>query len=261
VLAANMANPTMPAIVAAAEVALRGAGYVMVLCDTHERPELQDEYLLEMRSHYARALVMLGAVDSPVLRSFIAAGEALVFVNRRSPIDGRKLAHVGIDNAGAAAEVARWMVSQGERSPGLIHGNLASSATADRVEGFRTALQTSGIGLPAHRVCTVPGAEHLQIGYQGLDALLTQSPRPRHVFCTSDLIAYGAHRRALEAGLQVGRDLVLVGFDDSPMNAWIAPWLHAVRVPYEAYGDAIVRCLSEPHSEPLILPHELVLRP
>ena len=50
VLAANMANPTMPAIAAAAEVALRCAGFVMVLCDIHDKPELQDEYRLEMRS-------------------------------------------------------------------------------------------------------------------------------------------------------------------------------------------------------------------
>ena len=48
VLAGNMANPIMPAIAAAAEVALRRAGYVIVLRDTHDRPELQDEYLLEM---------------------------------------------------------------------------------------------------------------------------------------------------------------------------------------------------------------------
>ncbi len=48
VLAANLANPAMAAIAASAETALRDAGLVMVLCDTHDRPELQDEYLREM---------------------------------------------------------------------------------------------------------------------------------------------------------------------------------------------------------------------
>jgi LacI family transcriptional regulator len=260
VLAANMANPTMPAIVAAAEVALRGAGYVMVLCDTHERPDLQDEYLLEMRSHYARGLVLLGAVDSPVLRSFVRAGEPLVFVNRRSPVAGEGLAHVGIDNLGAGADVARWIAGQGWTEVGLIHGNLASSATADRVTGFRAALKAAALRLPAGRIQTALGKEHLQIGYEGMGRLLAQAKRPKVVFCTSDLIAYGAHRRAREAGLQVGSDLVLIGFDDSPMNAWIAPWLHAVRVPYAAYGEAIVRSLADRQAGPIILRHELVVR-
>jgi len=260
VLAANMANPTMPAIVAAAEVALRGAGYVMVLCDTHERPELQDEYLLEMRSHYARGQVLLGAVDSPVLRSFVRGGEPLVFVNRRSPVQGDSQPYVGIDNRGAGAEVAQWMAGQGWNNVALIHGNLASSATAERVVGFRTALTAHGIRLPASRVQSAAGLEHLQIGYQGMGSLLKRKKAPQAVFCTSDLIAYGAQRCAREAGLQVGRDLVLVGFDDSPMNAWIAPWLHAVRVPYAAYGEAIVRALAEGGARPIILRHELVIR-
>ena len=51
VLASNLLNPTMTAIAAVAEAALRQAGYVMVLCDTHDEPELQDEYLLDMRAH------------------------------------------------------------------------------------------------------------------------------------------------------------------------------------------------------------------
>ncbi len=260
VLAANMANPTMPAIVAAAEVALRGAGYVMVLCDTHERPDLQDEYLLEMRAHYARGLVLLGAVDSPVLRSFVQTGEPLVFVNRRSPVGGASQRYVGIDNLRAGAEVALWIAAQGFGAVGLIHARLSSSATADRVTGFRAALKDSGIALPARRIQTVAGAEHLQIGYRGMQRLLAQAKPPQVVFCTSDLIAYGAHRRAREAGLQLGRDLVLIGFDDSPMNAWVAPWLHAVRVPYAAYGEAIVRALADTTSSAIILAHELVIR-
>jgi LacI family transcriptional regulator len=261
VLAANMSNPTMPAIVSAAEVALRGAGYVMVLCDTHEQPDLQDEYLLEMRAHYARGLVLLGAVDSPVLRSFVRSGEPLVFVNRRSPVPGPGQAHVGIDNLGAGGDVARWIATQGWTELGLIHGNLASSATADRVNGFRAALSTCALRLPSRRIQTVVGKEHLQIGYESMGRLLAQTTPPKVVFCTSDLIAYGAHRRALEAGLEIGRELVLIGFDDSPMNAWIAPWLHAVRVPYAAYGEAIVRSLADRQAGPIILRHELVVRP
>jgi LacI family transcriptional regulator len=60
--------------------------------------------------------------------------------------------------------------------------------------------------------------------------------------------------------LQIGRDLVLIGFDDSPMNAWVAPWLHAVRVPYAAYGEAIVGALADTTARAIILPHELVIR-
>ncbi len=260
VLAANLANPSMAAMAAAAEVALRGAGYVMVLCDTHERPELQDEYLLEMRAQYARGLVLLGAVDSPVLRSFIASGESLVFVNRRSPVplDGERF--VGIDNFAAGAEVADWMAQENFTTVGLIHGRLTSSATAQRVDGFKGALAEHKLKLPASRVQTAQGTEHLQIGYDGMARMLAQAKRPQAVFCTSDLIAYGANRRAAESGLMGGRDIVFVGFDDNPLNPWVAPWLHAVRVPYSQYGAAIVSALTAAESQFIILPHCLTIR-
>ena len=260
VLAANLANPAMAAIAAAAELALRGAGFVMVLCDTHDQPELQDEYLLEMRAQYACGLVLLGAVESPVLRDFVAAGEPLVFVNRRNPVATGADRYVGIDNHAAGAEVARWFAQQGLGPVGLIHGRLSSSATAERVEGFRTTLAHAGIQMPAARVQTEPDTDHLQIGYQGMGRLLHAQPVPAAVFCTSDLIAYGAYRRAAEQGLLAGPDYTLVGFDDSPLNPWVAPWLHAVRVPYDQYGAAIVTALREGAGRRIILGHTLVIR-
>ena len=52
---------------------------------------------------------------------------------------------------------------------------------------------------------------------------------------------------------------MFVGFDDSPLNDWVAPWLNAVRVPYADYGEAIVRSLAGTEPD-IVLRHELVLR-
>jgi LacI family transcriptional regulator len=260
VLAANLANPAMTAMAASAEVALRQAGYVMVLCDTHDRPELQDEYLLEMRAQYACGIVLLGAVASPALKAFASASDEvpLVFVNRRNP-RGSGGRHVGIDNRQAGVDVARWFHAQGWKRVALIHGRMFSSATADRVGGFCAEAKTLRLLLPASRVLTVRNAEHLHIGHQSMGRLLEGTTRPDAVFCTSDLIAYGAQRRSAEAGLVAGRDIHFAGFDDSPLNEWVAPWLNAVRVPYAEYGAAIVRALQGDSAD-IVLPHELVVR-
>ncbi len=257
VLAANLANPAMAAIAAVAEVALRRAGYVMVLCDTHDQPELQDEYLLEMRAHYACGFVLLGAVQSPVLKDFVAGGEPLVFVNRRDPFGSR--CHVGIDNHAAGADVAQWFVQRRWRELALIHGRLSSSATAERVAGFRDGLRQQRMKLPAARIATHDAADHLEIGHHAMRKLLSPGRPPQAVFCTSDLIAYGAQRAAAAAALRPGRDIHFVGFDDSPLNEWVAPWLNAVRVPYGDYGEAIVRALQD-GADDTLLKHELVLR-
>lgn len=243
VLAANLANPTMAAIAASAESALRDAGLAMILCDTHDRPDLQDEYLLEMRAQAVRACVLLGAVASDGLRAALVDGLTLVFVNRRCPVPGTA-PFVGIDNfaAGrAVAETLMTLVPAGRLA--VVHGPLASSATADRLDGFKRALGRAGRRLGPGDIATAPGLDHLAIGFAGAAALLRGKP-PKGIFCASDLIAYGAHRRAREAGLSVPGELRLHGFDDNPLNDWIAPWLSSVRVPYRGFGAAIVETLG-----------------
>lgn len=262
-LAANLGNPAMAAIAASAETALREAGYVMVLCDTHDRPELQDEYLLEMRAQLVRGIILLGAVPSTHLERFVQQGEPLLFVNRRSPFAGTA-PFVGVDNALAGAEVASLFLSRGIHDIAVVHGSLKSSATAERLEGFAQRLAGAGIRLPKSRRLTAPLLDHLAIGYAAAGRLVAPGPVPRGIFCLSDLIAYGVHKRLLEAGVRVPGDSLVVGFDDNPLNNWLAPWLSSVRVPYASFGAAIVEAFdgiwSGATSRHVELPHELVLR-
>ncbi len=238
VLASNLANPTMAAIAAGIETSLREAGLVMVLCDTHDRAELQDEYLLEMRAQAVRGTVLLGAVQSPGLTVLAASGDALLFVNREGPAP----AFIGIDDHRAGADVAAFMLGHGVAAPAVVHGSLASSATAARIAGFTEALAAADA--PIGPVVTLPGAEHIDIGYRMAEAALAVGARKTGIFCTSDLIAYGVHRRLAECGMRATADVLLVGFDDNPLNDWIAPWLSSVRAPYDRFGPAVLAGLQ-----------------
>lgn len=86
------------------------------------------------------------------------------------------------------------------------------------------------------------------------------------VVCASDMMALGAIRAARQLGLDVPKDVSVVGFDDSPLIAFTDPPLTTVRKPVPAMGQAAVRTLLEeiggtpaPHSEFVFMP-ELVVR-
>jgi LacI family transcriptional regulator len=188
-----------------------------------------------------------------------ASGEALLFVNRRNPLRPNA-PFVGIDNRRAGADVAAFLHARGIDQPGILHGDCASSATADRIAGFADALAPAG-GAP--RSATAAGLEHMEIGYRHALDVLSGTAGRRGIFCLSDLIAYGAHRRLAEAGLRVPQDVVLVGFDDNPLNDWVAPWLSSVRVPYDRFGPAVVaglREIAQGRDVDTVLEHRLVVR-
>ncbi len=253
VLAPNLANPAMAAIAASIEAQLRPAGLVMIACDTHDDAEIQDEYLAAMQAERVRATILLGAVPSPRL----ATAEGLVFVNRRHP--GGAAPFIGIDNLTAGADAAGFFLDRGLPVLGILHGAATSSATAERIAGFRRR-----IALPGEAVITLPGLEHAEIGYRATPALLRARRGPAGIFCSSDLIAFGAHRAVLERGLRVPEDVTLLGFDDSPLNDWLAPWLSSIRVPYADFGAACAAAIAARDGGQAvtdrILPHRLVVR-
>jgi LacI family transcriptional regulator len=232
-LAPNLANPTMAAIAASIETALRREGIGVVLADTHDAAPLQDRALAAMRTIRPRALVMLGAVPSPGLEALRRAGERLLFVARRCP-GAAEAPFVGIDDRAAGRAVAHALIRDGAGRLGVIHGPLFSSATAERVAGFAEA--AGPLLDPADRLGG-EGLDHLRIGEAAAGRLLIRRTRPEGLMCTSDLIAFAAHRSFAEAApAALPR---LWGFDGGPLNRWVAPWLSSVALPYAAFGAAV----------------------
>ena len=127
-LAPNLDNPAMAAIAVSTEAALRDAGYVTILCDTHDRAELQDEYLAAMRSQFVAGYVMVSAVASRGLEATLRRGDPMVFVARRSPLGGG--AFVGIDDRAAGAEAADNLLDRGVARPAVLMAAQNASSTA-----------------------------------------------------------------------------------------------------------------------------------
>lgn len=237
-LAPNLDNPAMAAIAVSTEAALRDAGYVTILCDTHDRPELQDEYLEAMRSQFVAGYVMVSAVSSRGLQRGVQRGDPMVFVARRSPFGGG--AFVGIDDRGAGADAADYLLARGIDRPAVLMAAQNASSTAERAAGFIARLQDRGVPASAVRRTSAQGLNHIEIGYAAATALVSESDWPAGIFCVSDLIAYGAYRLAREHEIAVPDACSLVGVDGNALNAWLAPWLTSIRIPYEQFGSHIV---------------------
>ncbi len=256
-------NTYNQAIAGSLERALREHGKIMVLCTTDESPTRQDEVLREMRLQLACGIVLLGAVESPGLRHAVENAEPIVLVNRRFPgqLDAP---FIGTDNLTAAAAVADYFVANRLEPVTVVHGPLASSATRERVCGFVKRFRATA-QCPGAVTCVPLTDFSKEEGYLRSKPLFAGAEPPRSIFCTSDEIAYGVARAGREVGLQPGRDITLFGFDGSPVNEFLAPWLGTVRVAHEAYGPAITNLLqafwqvaAPDQSEVLMIPYDLV---
>jgi LacI family transcriptional regulator len=109
--------------------------------------------------------------------------------------------------------------------------------------GYRIALEQAGIGVDPSLIVAVTdiGPEG---GYRAARQLLELPQRPTGVFCFRDLMAMGVYRAALETGLDIPRDLSVVGFDDLELVAsGLYPGLTSVALPHYEMGSWGVRQL------------------
>lgn len=240
-LSPNLDNPAMAAIAASTEHALRDAGYVMVLCDTHDRSDLQDEYLEAMRAQLARGYVLVSAQPSPGLQAAMVRGEPIVCVNRRNPLGPSPF--VGINNRKAGADVAAEFGRLGIDDLAIIHPRVMSSSISERVEGFLSAARAGGVDSTTIVSAAGEGPDHLAMGYAAVRSLVASRGWPRGLMCPSDLMAYAAYRHALETGRAIPRETRIIGIDNNVFNQWIAPWLSSVEIPYRDFGAVVVEQL------------------
>ncbi|MEJ5902530.1 LacI family DNA-binding transcriptional regulator [Ochrobactrum teleogrylli] len=239
------------------ERSLKAVGLSMVLMNTSEDADQQDQLLSDAEGLRPHGLVLLGAIDTPKLREIAERHKRLVFLNRRPP-PAIKAPYVGIDNMAAGLEVGRYFARQGYEHCAVIHGPRQYSASRDRLEGF-----LEGYGDRAS-VRQIESTLNMEAGYEhGLELL--KEDKVRAVFCGNDMIAYGIHRAAMECGVRVPEDLAICGFDDNRVNEWLAPWLTTVKVPALDFGPAVA-ALFDPdnsadiQSDDVVLPFTLTKR-
>jgi LacI family transcriptional regulator len=161
-------------------------------------------------------------------------------------------------DAEGAEAAARHLAALGHIRIAHISGPADFRSAAERRAGFRRGLAAAGVAveprLDAHAAYTYDS------GLEAGRSLLRMRKPPTAVFCGNDEMAAGLYQAAREAGLEIGRELAIIGFDDSPIASRLWPALTSVRLPIRAMGGAATRQLlaqiagvGEPDAEPRVV--------
>ena len=129
----------------------------------------------------------------------------------------------------AVRGATEYLIEQGHRRIGLIAGPHGFLSAHERRLGFEEALRNAGIPLP--RSMIAEGNYRFESGMAAAERLLDLVPRPTAIFSSNDEMAAGVIHAARQRGLEVPRDLSVIGFDDTPIAAHMWPPLTTVRWP------------------------------
>ena len=171
------------------------------------------------------------------------------------------------DYAEAAMNAMEHLFTLGHRHIGILAGPFGSTEhrIADLTHGVRLAFENRGKQLRADNVAH--GDLTFESGANSLGHLLDNSPAPTAVFCFDDRIAAGAMACARDRGLDVPRDLSIIGCGDYEFAAYLSPALTTVHLPAKEVGASAVRAIEDlvrankqPTQGKIALPARLVER-
>jgi LacI family transcriptional regulator len=236
----DLSNPFFAELAVGIERALQHSGFIPFIANTAENVARQAEVVRSMREHGAAGLILCPALDTDAAEiGRLDSRLPMVLAIRR--IIGARTSLVVSDNVGGAARATEHLIGLGHRDIAFVGGIGHMVVHQDRVAGFTRAMNAAGLSIdPALISQGMPTKEG---GFLAMSRLLSVEKRPTAVVCFNDVVAIGAMLAIARYELVAGRDIAIVGFDDTAEARHVSPALTTVSVDTSGLGERAAQML------------------
>ncbi|MEP3053202.1 LacI family DNA-binding transcriptional regulator [Ascidiaceihabitans sp.] len=157
-----------------------------------------------------------------------------------------RLPCVGADNRKAGEMAAQCVLEYGHRDIGLVFPPLSGNDRASaRFEGAMSVLQKTDGGFTANPDWHIQSPYSLSETKRSVSSMLKTTPRPTALLCGNDVLAVASIYAAHAMGLQVPRDVSIIGIGDFRGSEDMHPSLTTVRLPAGEIGHLAGQHLAE----------------
>lgn len=224
-LVPTIAGPVFLETIQALTEALAGRGYQLMLGQSGYGESREDALIDAIVGRRPDGIVLTGIMRSAAgRRRLIASGIPVVETWDLTPTPVDMLVGFSHELAGAAA--ADYLFSKGYRHPAAVTGD--DDRANQRRVGFERRM--AALGVTDVKVFTVPAPTTLAGGREALAWLRQRHPQIDALACSSDVLAHGAIIEAQSRGLQVPRDIAVMGFGDLSFARHAWPAITTVRI-------------------------------
>jgi LacI family transcriptional regulator len=240
-LVSDIRNPFFAEVARGVEDAADTAGLRVFVCNSDLDATKQMRYFEALRARQVDGVIInsISNMTAQQQRELADAGIPIVLLNRPSGSEPG-FSTVTAENFEGGYQAGRYLIRLGHLSLGHITGPRNHGNLAERCRGFAKACESAE---PQIAPTILYGNQSYEGGFELTKKLLIRNPTLTAIFAANDIMAFGALRALMEAGLKVPEDISVMGFDDLELASVITPPLTTVRQPKYEIGQAAVQIL------------------
>lgn len=260
----DITNPFWTTVARGVEDVAQSQGYSVILCNTDESEEKQEQYLNMLLRRRIDGILLVPACSSPEAIHLIQRqGIPLVILDR--PVPDTAVDLVTADSEAGVYQLIQHLLAQGHTRITMLTGPKTVSTAVARADGYRRALADAG--LPDSAVTIFWGSYTQDGGYQMTQKALQQTPRPTAMFAANNFVAVGMLQALREEGLRIPDDISIATIDDIPSSPIIEPFVTTATQPAREMGQQATRLLlgrvtgsRTDEIQHIVLPTKLTIR-
>lgn len=244
-LVSDISNPYYGEVAAGMEESTRQNKYVLSICSTEGSPDTYISTIIERQTDGVFLAVTNHEFSEKMISMLIRQDIPVVVSgpNESKMFEG-KVSTLVINYENAIEMMMSYLYSLGHRSLAFLVG-LGEDYSDSRITLFKRFLQemdfdseTSGLYFG-----NFPYRTNFEAGYDGMKNVLAQGQLATAVFCTNDLMAFGAIKAIREAGLRIPEDISIIGCDNVFFSETSDPPLSTISIPKREMGKRVVDLL------------------
>lgn len=239
---ADMTTPIRARLVDELTRKLQAAGKITMVINSETDTASVSAALGMTLNYRADATVVLsGTPSASLIETCLANGQQVVLINRDDRLSGGN--NLGVDNAMAGREAFYLLRRAGCEKLGVVTSTARTASLIERERVFVEAAEEAGVPVSV----IAAGPTTYASGLEAAKRAFGRSQAPDGVFCVTDLLALGFMDGARDDfGLQIPRDLCVIGFDDIAEADWRSYRLTTFAQPLAEMAEHVVALIAEP---------------
>lgn len=150
--------------------------------------------------------------------------------------------YICMDDYQAAFEITERLIQQGHNKISHIIGDAKQGVSRLRCQGYLDALRSNKINVPPAYI--EQGSFTYKSGLVAAKKLLALSDKPTAILAANDDMAAATISAAHMSGIDVPKELSVVGFDDTQLATTVWPNITTIRQPINEMADMAIELLS-----------------